>query len=501
MTTLLIAAITSTAIAYETAILPKPVKFSELPGSYVTEGGVPLQAVARFKTDASVPKEGYRLKIRTDGIEIEHSTEAGRFYALKTLGQIARTRPDGKVAYKCVDIDDAPYYRHRGVMLDEGRHFFGKKAVLNLLDLMAEYKMNVFHWHLTEDQGWRLEIKSHPELVEYGAIRPSSPKRGTIDVDDGIPYGPYFHTQEDVKEVLAYAKERHITVYPEIEMPGHIRALIAAHPELLCDGVKLDRRTAWSEWGVSDHVLCLGNPATYKLLDDIFGEVARLFPDAPYIFTGGEECTSKNWAQCPKCREVMKREGITEPRKLQAWFSHRIYDLIKSHGKRMAGWSSLLDDGLPKDVMMGTGYGTYGDGPAGLGYEAVMSPVEYCYFIHSQGVPNDPYDYAWFWSGSVSVNQVYSFDPCYGVSPKFRKHVAGGEAHMWSEYTNDIADLEWKLWPRCFAMAEALWSHPEIAFEINDFARRLKVHSGKLRARGINVAPFELQGMQRLYKK
>ena len=468
-------------------VIPLPVKFELKGGTLAAEKSTP-----EFRRDPSVPAQGYRLTVTRDGVQVVSSDDDGAFYARQTLRQL--TKAGG---IPCCEIEDAPKYRYRGVMIDEGRHFFGKEAIKRQLDLMAEHKLNFFHWHLTEDQGWRLEIKSHPELVKWGAKRPASPVRRTWDVEDGVPYGPFYYTQDEIREVLAYARERHITVYPEIEMPGHTRAVLAAHPELMCEGQTMDARTPWTQWGICEDVVCLGNPGTLKLFSDVLSEVCDLFADAPYVHIGGEECTRKHWAKCAKCQALKRRENLKNDDEIQGWFTMQMSKVVHAKGKRLAGWCELSWSGLtpPKDTLLVSGCGGTGAFTAAGGYETVMAPSEYCYFYFNQGLKDDPYDYGWFWAGAVTLGQVYSFFPGYGIPPEHHGKIIGGECHIWSEYTLDPKDLEWKIWPRGLALAEALWTGPDILFGINDFVRRAKLRREELVKRGYNAARIEIEGL------
>ena len=280
----------------------------------------------RYVRDAALPPEGYRLEITTSGVTVASADDAGAFYARKTLKQLAagerRSRGDRPTMVPCCVIKDAPAFRWRGFMLDEGRHFFGKETVKGLLDQMADHKLNVFHWHLTEDQGWRLDIPRFPELVKYGAVRPESPVHGCRGTKDdyrgnGQPYGPYFYTPDDIREILAYAKERFIMVVPEIEVPGHTRALLAAHPEFACkEGLP---RVPCMFNGVQDEVLCAGNDYAIRFMEQVYDEVCALFPGA-YIHIGGDEC--------PKCQARIKSLGLKDEDELQAWVTRHFTDYL-----------------------------------------------------------------------------------------------------------------------------------------------------------------------------
>ena len=474
-------------------LLPWPRTFEQSEGTYRQKGAL---SVADETCDARLEKEGYRLTVDAKGIHVAAADDTGAFYARMTLRQLATETADGYEVPFC-RIEDAPAYSYRGVLVDEGRHFFGKAAILKTLDLMAQYKLNYFHWHLTEDQGWRIEIKSHPELVQHGAKRPSSPKRRTMNVPDGRPYGPYFYTQNEIREVVAYAKARHIVIYPEIDMPGHLRSLLASHPELLCEGHKLNAPTPWTEWGITEDILCLGNPGSLAIVRDILNEVIDLFPDAPVIHIGGDECRAQRWSSCPRCQALKEREKLKTFGELQGLFTRQVAEIVRARGKRIAAWSAVVGSGLTPESVAFISGSCYAKNwiPPARGFPTVMSPCEYGYFYFNQGLVNDPYDYGWFWAGAASLGQVYSFAPQRLAATADRKNVLGGEAHLWSEYTLDVPDFEWKLWPRLLAFSEALWRAPNLDYTLVDFVRRARLHREELIRQGVNAAPIEIHGM------
>ncbi|MBR4938631.1 MAG: beta-N-acetylhexosaminidase, partial [Kiritimatiellae bacterium] len=379
------AALFAAAAFAELAVIPKPAEMRETGGVYKGE----KITVSR---DAALPAEGYRLKVSENGIEIVSSGDAGEFYARQTLKQLMVNydkREDEESVYTCAEIADAPKYRWRGLMLDDARHFFGKETVKAFIDRLVEHKFNIFHWHLVDDQGWRLEIKSHPELVEYGAVRPCSVKYGTHPSwPDGKlhfelnnePYGPFYYTQDDIREILAYAKERHVTVVPEIELPGHVRAMLAAHPEYSCKGDKLPRvpRVYWS---IEDDVLCAGNDGGIRLLEEIFDEVCELFPDSPVIHIGGDECPKKRWKECPKCQARMRELGLKDEGGLQAWLTTRFARYLEAKGRRVLGWDEILSGDVPASTIgmswrtarHGRGVMTAGEA-ARRGHDVVCTP-------------------------------------------------------------------------------------------------------------------------------
>ena len=433
-------------------------------------------------TDAKLPSEGYRIRIDAAGkTKVEFADEAGCFYANKTLDQL----PKGA---RNLEIEDWPAYRWRGVMLDEGRHFFGKTAVKDILARMSALKMNVFHWHLTEDQGWRLDIPGMPELVKYGAVRPHSWKTYTEKEPDGKPYGPFLYTPDDVREIVEYAKGMKIRVIPEIELPGHARALLAAHPEFSCTGEH--PRHPWTETGVTEEVLCAGNDEAIRYLERVFDRVVEMFPDE-VVHIGGDECPKAHWKACPKCQARMKKLGLKDENALQVWLTHHFVDYLKAKGKRAIGWDEILEGGLGEGAMvqswrMAGWQSSSADGKiakspvvraAEEGHDVVASSLPYTYFSLPSST-NETTVYrrpaAKYGAGElVPLEKVYAFDPCEGVPASLRSRIVGSEGCNWTEGTRDYENLKAKMWPRTAALAEVLWTGAcRPGFE--DFQKRMK---------------------------
>jgi hexosaminidase len=433
-------------------------------------------------TNVKLPPEGYRIRIDADGRrETEFADASGRFYAEVTLRQL----PDD---IRNLEIEDWPTYSWRGVMVDEGRYFFGKAAIKDVLERMSAFKMNVFHWHLTEDQGWRLDIPGMPELVKYGAVRPSSWKEYTENVSDGKRNGPFFYTPEDVNEIVGFAQRLQIRVIPEIELPGHARSLLAAHPEFSCTG--RHPRHPWTETGVTEEVICAGNDEAIGYLERVFDRVVEMFPDE-VVHIGGDECPKARWKSCPKCQARMKALGLKNESELQAWLTHHFVDYLKAKGKRVIGWDEILEGGLSEGAMVqswrmagwdsASADGKIEKSPvvraAEEGHDVVSSPLPYTYFslpastnetiVYRRRVANyGPGEF-------IPVEKVYSFNPVEGVPPKLRSRIVGSESCNWTEGTRDYENLKAKMWPRTAALAEVLWtgdSRPGAA----DFFRRLK---------------------------
>ena len=430
-------------------------------------------------SDRPLPPEGYRLRIDNEGhAAVEANDAAGRFYAEVTLSQLNGCKGP-------LEIEDWPSYKWRGVLLDEGRHFFGKAAVKSILDKMARFKLNVFHWHLTEDQGWRLDLPGIPELARIGSVRPSSWKVHTENVSDGVQYGPFFYSPDDVREILAYAAERHIRVIPEIEIPGHIQALLAAHPEFTCESLADKPSTPLTVTGVNECVLCVGNDEAIAYLEKVFDAVMALFPDE-VIHLGGDECPRRYWKTCPKCQARVREEHLGDENDLQAWVTRHFADYLKAHGRRAIGWDEILEGGLAEGVLVQSwrtpaNYGADGESPtlraARAGHEVVASPWCRTYFSAPASredkatyrLPVDKYPE----KAIISLRDAYAFDPCEGLPEELKRFVVGSESCNWTEGTRDVATLEAKMWPRTAAFAEAMWTGEERG-DFDDFTRRLE---------------------------
>ena len=469
------------------AVLPAPRQF-------VKTGGFVKDPVVTETRDASLPAEGYSLEVTPSGASIASSDAAGAFYARQTLDQLA-----GPQGVPCCKVKDWPEFPYRGVMIDDGRHFFGKACVLKTLELMAKYKLNKLHWHLCEDQGWRIQIDKYPNLTTYGATRLRSPApRRFTKVYDNKQYGPFFYTKDDIREVVARARELHIEVIPDLEMPGHARSAVAAYPELGCPTSPLEERAAWSDWGVCTNIFCLGNEKVYSFWCDVIDEVCELFP-SDKINMCGDECVPRNWVRCPKCQAKVKELGLKHTGDLQGWMTTRIAAYIRSKGRYYMGYTDGLGRGSdlkPEDIIAIAGTFTSGAETAAKGYKVVMAPLEYAFWDFNQGLSGDPYVYATWWAGSVPLNEVYSFMPRWGLSQSAARNVIGGLAFNWSEYTHTPSELEWKMWPRAIALAQALWA-PKGGYSYAEmFLPALPRHLERLRAAGVNCAPWSPEAVR-----
>ncbi|HEY4788230.1 MAG TPA: beta-N-acetylhexosaminidase [Bacteroidales bacterium] len=439
-----------------------------------------------LKIDGSVKeKEGYTLDVSKHSIIINGADQSGLFYGVQSLLQLMFSNKEESMKFSipCLQIKDAPSFAWRGMHLDVSRHFFSAEFVKRMIDMLAMYKINTLHWHLTDDQGWRIEIKKYPKLTQIGAWRDETmvgPYSETDPKFDGIRYGGYY-TQEQIKDVVKYAQKRHITIVPEIEMPGHAVAALSAYPEFSCTGGPFK---VYTKWGVSDDVFCAGKEGTFKFLEDILDEVIDLFP-GQYIHIGGDECPKTRWKVCPDCQKRIKDEGLKDELELQSYFVKRIERFIASKGKRLIGWDEILEGGLPEraTVMSWRGYDG-GIEAVHTGHDVVMTPGEFCYFDHYQSLDKTKEPLAF--GGFLSLEKVYSFNPIPPqLSSEEAKHILGAQANVWTEYIPTEKQAEYMIFPRICAMAEILWS-PKDKQDYNQFLVRLQETLKRLQEMGIN---------------
>lgn len=477
------------------ALLPQPQEVSWREGFLTVRDRRELQERIRFETDASLPSEGYRLEVSAEDVRIASSDSAGRFYALQTLDQVAERHAGGWRCRVC-RIVDTPFYRWRGVMLDEGRHFFGRDAVKKLLNLMARFKLNRLHWHLTEDQGWRIDIPKYPRLVQRGSRRAETPKWNCETNGNGQAYGPCFYYADEIREIVEYAAARHVEIVPEFELPGHARAAVAAYPSLGCPGAVGADETAWGRWGISKDVFCVGNDETIRFCEDILDYLCELFPSKT-IHLGGDECPRDRWEACVRCQARIKAEGLGDVDGLQRWLVGRMAaHLAKKKGRRAMGWSEVAESGeIPRSTIVQCwreSFKAEAREVAQRGYDLVSSMSDLTYWTKRTGVAYDPYPYReWAQKAEpLTLKLAYSFDPALGVAGMDREHVLGGECCIWTEGTPDASGMEWKTWPRTLAVAETLWcGDRKPAYE--DFVRRAAVFRAELVRTGVNCSPIE----------
>ncbi len=445
----------------------------------IKEPAIVLQHVKSGKN------EGYKLKITQKGIELSGSS-AGIFYGLTSLLQLAETKVNW-LEFREQQITDYPQFAWRGLHLDVCRHFFSVAYVKRYIDLMALHKFNTFHWHLTEDQGWRIEIKKYPKLTSVGAFR-----NGTMvgqyrnEEIDTVRYGG-FYTQEEIKEVVDYAAKRHVTIVPEIEMPGHALAAIAAYPELSCKQQPVEVAKIW---GVFDDVYCAGNDSVFTFLENVLDEVCALFP-GQYIHIGGDECPKERWKTCGKCQARIKTLGLKDEHELQSYFIQRMEKYLNKKGKKIIGWDEILEGGLAPNAAVMSWRGTEGAIAAvNQKHPAVLTPGSHCYFDHYQGNP--------LWEpvaigGYTNVQKVYGFNPIpAGFGKSKQKLILGGQANLWSEYILSEKQMDYMVYPRAAAMAEALWLAPEKK-NLDNFLKRLDNHYKFYKKLGVNVSQSHYQ--------
>ena len=434
--------------------------------------------------------EGYVIEtLPGQPVVISARTAAGAFYAYQTLLQAAYTGNDGKRYLAPGLIQDKPRFAWRGLMLDEGRHFFGKEKVKRFLDLMAMHKLNVFHWHLTEDQGWRVEIKKWPRLTEVGSVRAESHVIGGKGVAydgnrfDGKPYGG-FHTQDDLREIVAYAKARHIHVVPEIEMPGHAAAAIAAYPQFGNTDIPGYAPKVMTRWGVHPYIFA-PKEETFRFIDDIFAELAPIFP-SPFFHIGGDEAPKDQWKQSAFAQSVMRRERLKDEHELQSYFIKRVEKLLNARGKKLVGWDEIQEGGLSKTAtMMVWRDWKWAKHAVENGNDIVMAPTSHTYFDYGPGKMGDGPQYGII-GGNLPLDKVYAFEPVPGnFTPAEARRVLGAQAQLWSEYLYGWNKVEYMAFPRACALAEVVWS-PKEGKDWGDFQRRLGTHLGRLDALKVN---------------
>jgi hexosaminidase len=424
--------------------------------------------------------ESYHLSISQKGVLISGDT-SGIFYGIQTLLQIINDQKGNKIILPCIEIEDEPRFNWRGMHLDVCRHFFPISFVKRYIDFLAMYKLNTFHWHLTEDQGWRIEIKKYPLLTEVGAFRKGSMIGAYSETKfDTIRYGGYY-TQEEIKEVVKYAQERQITIVPEIEMPGHSQAAIAAYPWLSCSGKKQEVAKGW---GVFEDVYCTKD-STLQFLKDVLDEVLTLFP-GKYIHIGGDECPKTRWKQCVQCQSIIKKENLKDEHELQSYFIKRIENYVNSKGRQIIGWDEILEGGLAPNAAVMSWRGEEGGiAAAKQKHNVVMSPGTHCYFDHYQAAPADE---PLAIGGYTPLDKVYAYEPIpKELNLDEQKYIMGAQGNVWTEYILNEKQVEYMSMPRMAALAEVLWTQPETKDETN-FLTRLEKHFLLLDKMNVNYA-------------
>ncbi|CAL2055163.1 beta-N-acetylhexosaminidase [Tenacibaculum sp. 190524A05c] len=436
--------------------------------------------------------EEYHLSITKNEIRIQSKTAKGAFYAVQSLIQLLPTKNDTKeIAIQCLEIKDKPEFAYRGMHLDVARHMFSVAFIKKYIDVIASLKYNTFHWHLTEDQGWRIEIKKYPKLQEIAAFRDETLIGHYNDQPqqfDGKKYGGYY-TQKEIKEIVKYASERFVEIIPEIEMPGHSQAAIAAYPELGCTGEKVEVAT---KWGVFDEVYC-PSETTFKFLEDVIDEVVELFP-GKYIHIGGDETPKTKWKNSTFCQELIKEKNLKDENGLQSYFISRMEKYINSQGKQIIGWDEILEGGLAPNATVMSWRGNEGAiKGAKEHHNVILTPLSHCYFDYYQSEnENEPLAIG----GFLPLEKVYSFNPIpEELTKEESKYVLGAQGNVWTEYMKTPEKVEYMAFPRAIALAEVLWSKPEHK-NFEDFKNRLIQFQDRLTSKKINFANhlYEVSG-------
>lgn len=515
-------------------IIPEPVKIETFPGSfsilpsvqvYINPKHPELSKQAKFLSSAIeslsgaklkiinnpktasikliiaasevIGKEGYKLVVNQKGITISANTEKGIFYGIQTLLQTLpaiQTNEELKIPF--LKITDYPRFQWRGMMLDVSRHFFSPQAVKNYIDLLASYKMNVFHWHLADAEGWRLEIKKYPKLTSVGAWRKEIPgsifyKKNQVLSGEPISYGGYY-TQDQVKEIVAYANARNVTVVPEIEMPGHSDAALAAYPEFGCTGNPQQVRSSAGPLPGAEANFCAGKEQTFLFLQDVLQEMMQLFPST-YIHIGGDEVDKKCWENCALCQQRMKTEGLKNVKELQSYFIKRMGKFITSKGKKMIGWDEILEGGLAPNATVMSWRGEEGGIEAAkLQHDVVMTPAKTLYFNRYQA---DTIAFKQPLAAKFSINtiqKVYDYEPVPKELNNSESHfVLGAQGCIWTEFINSVPQLEQMTIPRILALSEVLWS-PVANKNWDRFKSKAHFHSKRLGDLGVAVFTSDL---------
>ncbi|MEX1382026.1 family 20 glycosylhydrolase, partial [Lutibacter sp.] len=439
----------------------------------------PSNNFIQFSTNSEFEKEAYTLSVTSTKVIITASENNGFIYGLETVRQLLPVAIESPKLIENqdwvipnVEIKDQPRFQYRGLHLDVARHFFKKEYIKKTIDRLAMHKMNVFHFHLVDDQGWRIEIKKYPKLTEVGAFRLDQEDlhwdgRRVTTPEDKATYGG-FYTQEDIKEIVAYATARGVEVIPEIEMPAHVMSAIASYPELSCFETPIGVPSG-GVWPITE-IYCAGKESTFEFLENVLLEVIELFP-SKYIHIGGDEATKTNWKKCPHCQKRMKNERLENVEELQSYFVKRMEKFINSKDKKLIGWDEILEGGLAPDATVMSWRGVKGGIEAAKqGHNVIMTPGSHCYFDHYQGPQNEE---PLAWGGFTPLSKVYEFDPIVeDLTEDETKHILGGQANLWSEQIKTETHSEYMIFPRLAALSEALWS-PKESRNWEDFSSRI----------------------------
>lgn len=469
------------------------ISVNEKPGNSIRNAIVLTQNNA---SDTLGP-EGYNLSVSPERVIIKSLQAAGVFYGMQTLFQLlpvkSAVQNETRYLIPGVEITDKPRFGWRGMMLDVGRYFYSVDFIKKYIDYLAMHKMNSFHWHLTEDHGWRIEIKKYPKLTQIGAWREATQyDRATSQVDYN-PHGGYY-TQDQIREVVAYAQDRFVNIVPEIEMPGHTLAALVAYPELSCTGGPFKMPVFWD---IQKDVYCAGNEQTFQFLEDVLTEVVALFP-SPVIHIGGDECPKDRWKLCPKCQARMKAEGLKDEDELQSYFIRRIEKFLLTKNKRIIGWDEILEGGLAPNAAVMSWRGVKGGiAAARLHHDVVMSPFDYAYFDYYQG---EPYHEPVAFGGLVTLEKVYSYEPVPAeLNVQEAMFIKGVQANVWSEFIHSPEKVEYMSFPRAAAIAEVGWTDPKLK-NWEDFKRRMEVQYKRYDNAGINYSKSAMNVLHTVVK-
>lgn len=447
-----------------------------------------------ISSDASIPPEGYRLAVSPDAVQIQAADAAALFYAFQSIRQLLppeveqeRVNSDVDWSLSAVEIADHPRFSYRGLMLDVSRHFFSVEFVKRFIDLMSRYKFNRFHWHLTDDHGWRIELPAYPRLTEVGAWRRETMIGNNLKTygGDGIPHGG-FYTQDEIRDVLNYATERFVTVIPEIEMPGHSTAALTAYPEYGCHPGPYEVPVSW---GIKKDIYSPSD-ATFSYLEDVLTEVMRLFP-SEYIHIGADEVPKDQWQASRLAQDVIQREGLADEDELQSWFIRRVEAFLNANGRRLIGWDEILEGGLaPNATVMSWRDMTGGVEAARQGHDVIMTPKDYVYFDYYQGDPaGEPV--AGRFGHPIPLDTVYGFEPIPDeLTEREARHIIGAQGNVWTEFISTPEHAEYMTYPRALALSEVAWS-PRAARSLEGFFRRLNTNIAHLDALGVNYRALD----------
>lgn len=425
------------------------------------ESGIASEGIV-LKLNEGQASEGYTITVDADRVLVEATSPAGIFYGIQTIRKAVPVEMGAVVGFPAGVITDAPRFAYRGAHLDVCRHFFSVDSVKTYIDMLVLHNMNKFHWHLTEDQGWRMEIKQFPKLTEIGSVRNGTMIRKDWNSNDSIQYGG-FYTQDECREIVKYAADRYITVIPEIDMPGHMVAAVTAYPELGCTGGPYEVRTIW---GVSEELLCAGNEKVYDFVDKVLDEVMDVFPSKD-IHIGGDECPKTEWEKCPKCQSKIKALGLkkddrfTAEQKLQAYFTKHVDEYLTKHGRNAIGWDEILEGGVSENATVMSWRGESGGIEAArLKHRVIMTPNTYCYFDYyqSKDCDNEPFAIG----GFLPIKHVYDYEPLpANLTPEEQSYIWGVQCNVWTEYIPTFSHVQYMMLPRGAALSEVQWSLPE----------------------------------------